>query len=108
MTDQHNAAGLRGGAVPLPPRAFPPPSPERLDVAMEQLRVAQAELMAQNEELAAARAALDREHRRYQDLFDSAPDGYLVTDPLGKVLDANFAAASMLNLAVDQLTRKPL
>jgi PAS domain S-box-containing protein len=108
MTDQHKAAGLRGGAVPLPPRAFLPPSPERLDVAMEQLRVAQAELMAQNEELAAARDALDREHRRYQDLFDSAPDGYLVTDPLGKVLDANFAAASMLNLAVDQLTRKPL
>lgn len=81
---------------------------DRLDRTLEELRVAEAELRAQNDELAAARDALEHEHRRYQDLFDAAPDGYVVTDALGHVLDANFAAASLLNLTVAQLVRKPL
>jgi len=37
------------------------------------------DLRVQNEELAAARQAVETERQRYQELFDFAPDGYLVT-----------------------------
>lgn len=38
------------------------------------------ELHQQNEELAIARQTAGAEHRRYQELFDFAPYGYLLTD----------------------------
>src|SRR5262249_34262227 len=35
-------------------------------------------------------------HQRYQELFDFAPDGYLVTGPLGTIREANRTAATLL------------
>src|SRR5687767_7619557 len=62
---------------------------EDLKVALEELRVAQEELRQQNEELASAHIELDRERQRYQELFEFAPNPYLVTDHLGIILQAN-------------------
>jgi len=55
---------------------------KELGTASEELQIAIEELQQQNEELAFAQAAAEAERQRYQELFEFAPDGYLVTDEL--------------------------
>ncbi|HEY9603048.1 MAG TPA: ATP-binding protein [Allocoleopsis sp.] len=88
---------------------------EELYIASEELHVAQEELLQQHEqlfqqnlELMAAREAVEAERRRYQELFELAPDGYLVTDANGKIQAANRAAATMLNIEPRFLVGKVL
>jgi len=57
---------------------------EALQAANEELAATEEELRVQNEELAVSRTELDQTRARYQDLFESAPDGYLVTDGEGR------------------------
>ncbi len=45
---------------------------------------------------------------RYQELFDFAPNGYLVTDWQGIIQEANHAAAAMLDTSKQFLVGKPL
>lgn len=71
---------------------------EELNTALEELQVAEAELHQQNRELVVARNTVEVERQRYQDLFEFAPDGYLVTDVAGTIREANYAAARMLNV----------
>lgn len=79
-----------------------------LSTAVEELRVAEEELTAQNEMIAEAHEATELQKHRAEDLFERAPDGYVVTDPLGVVLAANRAAARMLGQAQEALLGKPL
>jgi PAS domain S-box-containing protein len=72
------------------------------------LRVAEEELRQQNEALRAARDALDEERRRYRELFDFAPVGYLATDPNGVIQEANRAAAILLQVPQGGLAGKPV
>jgi PAS domain-containing protein len=44
----------------------------------------------------------------YQDLFELAPDIYLVTDLAGVIREANAAAAALLNIRPQFLAGKPL
>jgi PAS domain S-box-containing protein len=81
---------------------------EELIVMHEELLVADAELRLQNEEIASARDVLEEERQRYQDLFEFAPDGYLVTDPDGLILEANQAASRLLGVPAAHLIGKPL
>ena len=81
---------------------------EELHIALEELSVAQAELLEQNQELILTRQAVEVQRQRYHELFDLAPDGYLVTDVNGKIQEANRAAASMLNIESRFLVGKPL
>lgn len=81
---------------------------EELRIALEELHVAEEEMLAQNEALASARMELEIERRRYYELFDFAPDGYIVTDALGIIREANRAAARMLNVSQQFLVGKPL
>jgi len=74
----------------------------------EELEVAEEELRSQNEELLAARQTLEDERQRYQDLFEFAPDGYLVTDPQGIIQEANRAAVALLGVPSGSLFGKPL
>ncbi len=60
------------------------------------------------EELLASRLREEDERRRYQDLFDFAPDAYLVTDISGMIREANRAASLLLGVAQGRLTGKPL
>jgi two-component system cell cycle sensor histidine kinase/response regulator CckA len=78
-----------------------------LSTALQELRAAADELQQQNEELADARELVEEERRRYQELFDDAPDGYLVTDPEGTIQRANGAAARLLDVRQDFLVGKP-
>ena len=79
-----------------------------LSTALEALRVAAVELQQQNGALATARDLVDEERRRYQELFDFAPDGYLMTDPEGTIREGNRAAAVLLAVRPEFLVGKPL
>ncbi|MEH2083867.1 MAG: PAS domain S-box protein [Nostoc sp.] len=74
---------------------------------LEELRVIEEELRQQNEELAIARETAELEHQRYQDLFDLAPDAYLVTDVAGIIKEANYVAAALLSVKQKFLVGKP-
>ena len=81
---------------------------EELHITLEELWVAQEELYQQNSELAVARELVEAERQRYQDLFEEAPDGYLVTNDAGIIREANRAAATLLNVRQQFLIGKPL
>jgi len=81
---------------------------EELSIALEELHVAAEELRQQNDELIGTRQALEDERQRYLELFEFAPDPYLVTDSRGVIQEANRAAASLLGVPRDFLTGKPL
>ena len=81
---------------------------EELQNALEELLVAEEELKAQNEELVITRSQVEAERQRYYDLFEFAPDSYLVTDEAGVIQQANRAAAKLLNISQQFLIGKPL
>ena len=79
-----------------------------LNGALYELQTTAVELLEQNEEMVSSRQTLEEERRRYQELFDFAPDGYLVTDTEGIILDANNAATNLFNVSRSLLVGKPL
>ncbi|MCC5615515.1 PAS domain S-box protein [Nostoc sp. CHAB 5836] len=81
---------------------------QELQQTLEELQVVEEELRQQNEELAIARELVELERQRYQDLFEFAPDGYLVTDTAGIIQEANRAAATLLAVRQKYLINKPL
>ena len=81
---------------------------EQLSTTLEELQVAEEELTQQNEMLVQAQEGLERERGRYRDLFEFAPDGYLVTDSSGVIREANRAAERLLGKPADYLRGKPL
>lgn len=81
---------------------------EELQTALEELYVAQEELFEQNEQLETTRNDLEKERQRYLELFDFAPDGYLITNTEGLILEANHAAANLLKISKKFLQGKPL
>jgi PAS domain S-box-containing protein len=81
---------------------------EELHTALEELRVAQEELRQQNEELAAAHYEVEAERRRYQELFQLAPDAYLVTSLTGIIIEANESAARLFAILPEFLPGKAL
>ena len=51
---------------------------------------------------------VDEERMLYRDLFDRAPDAYVVTNAAGVIADANNAAATMFGRKLSHLVGKPL
>ncbi len=94
--------------LPLPPQNFLEKVLQEVSTALEELQVAQEELIQQNEELVAARQAVEAQDQRYQDLFDFAPDAYLVTNANGTIQEANCAATLLLHVSQKSLVGKPL
>jgi len=76
--------------------------------AFEELSAAQEEVERQQEALAASYQTPEAEQQPYRELFDLAPEAYLVTDIYGTIREANRLAATVLNLAAPQLIGKPL
>jgi PAS domain S-box-containing protein len=85
-----------------------PSAPDHLEAAFEELEVAEHELRIQNDELSDLAVALETERQHYLELFEAAPDGYLVTDSLGVIRQANRAAHAFTSIAPGNLTGKPL
>jgi len=98
IEDERRAGGARVGRTD---------STEDLRMAIEELYVAEEELRLQHEELLGVRAELEDQRRRYEELFQLAPDAYLVTNPLGIVREANRAAAELLGIESRFLVGKP-
>ena len=81
---------------------------KQLGVMFEELQVAVEHLQQQNEELAATREALETKRLHYQELFDLAPDAYMIINTSGVIEEANFAAAKLLNVSQRSLAGKLL
>jgi PAS domain S-box-containing protein len=79
-----------------------------METAAEELRSAEEEIRHQNEELLATQSQLEDERRRYRDLFEMAPDGYVVTDQRAVITEANRAAGRMLGMRQQFLAGKSL
>jgi two-component system, LuxR family, sensor kinase FixL len=98
--------------MPLPQTATEPHSPSQ-DAGKVEAR-ANGPIHASTSEPAAAPLAepiLSDAHGhsvRYQEFFEFAPDGYVVTNSLGVILEANHAAASLLQCSKAFLIGKPL
>ncbi|BAZ10349.1 multi-sensor hybrid histidine kinase [Calothrix sp. NIES-4071] len=72
-----------------------------LQVALEELNVAKEEMQHQN-------LLLENERQRYVDLFNFAPDGYIVTDTNGKIQEANQSVALLLGSKQENIVGKYL
>ena len=77
------------------------PAPYRGPAARE-LRTSEAP-QPQIDELRGSRNLLEGTLRHYQELFDRAPDAYIVTDHEGIIREANFAAARLLDVRLDRM-----
>ena len=81
---------------------------EELQTANEELAAIEEELRVQNEDLIESRDKLNFAQKRYRDLFEMAPDGYVVTDSKGIIQEANVAAAQLLSISAYSLTGRSL
>lgn len=72
---------------------------------VETLRRSQAQLRKQREELVKRMEEFRESESRYQDLFRSAPVGYITTDMGGCIEEANGAAAALLSTTPAALRR---
>jgi len=95
-------------AAPEPARTTRPPKSEPTESdgwkssaqtqrLLHELRVHQIELEMQNEELRASRAEVEAGLKRYTDLYDFAPVGYVSLSPEGTLRELNLPAARLLN-----------
>ena len=81
---------------------------KELQDAQEEIAANSEEITQQYNELKSSRAALEAERERYRELFDSPPDGYLITDRSGTILESNRAAAAMLEIEQSRLKGFPM
>jgi PAS domain S-box-containing protein len=73
---------------------------------VHELRVYQAELEMQNEELRCVQLELESSRDRFSKLYDLSPYGYLTLTSEGAVLEANLTAARLLGLEPPYLLKK--
>ncbi|MFQ4141188.1 response regulator [Chlorogloeopsis sp. ULAP02] len=74
---------------------------EEMQTSLEAMEDIQDELLQQNEDLAV-------ELQHYYELFNFAPDAYLLTDAQGIILKANRTAGALFNILPNFLIGKPL
>jgi PAS domain S-box-containing protein len=98
----------RAGDLPHREEALLQEALQELSEALEELYVAGEELRGQNDNLTATRVLVEAQRRHYQELFDFAPDGYIVTDTVGTIQEANHKAAELLQVSNDSLMGKPI
>jgi putative nucleotidyltransferase with HDIG domain/PAS domain S-box-containing protein len=80
-----------------------------ISLSLEALKAAVREADLQAEaDLASGSRAREAEYLHYRDLFDLAPDAYLVTDSQIIIQESNQAAATMLQMGQDSLKDKSL
>jgi two-component system, sensor histidine kinase and response regulator len=81
---------------------------ENFDKIVHELQVHQIELELQNDELKRTADELEISHKRYSDLFEYAPVGYMLLNDKTQILSLNISAASMLGFERSLLISRPL
>ena len=76
--------------------------------SLEELKVAEEELVERTEALADLRDELEQRVRGAHELFELAPACLLVTDIYGAILDANRATQQLLKRDIEALERQPM
>ncbi|MGH9125368.1 MAG: ANTAR domain-containing protein [Acidimicrobiales bacterium] len=71
---------------------------DAMSIGLEELLVAKEELATQAEDLGASQRVVQAERERYADLFEFAPDCYVETDHMGKIIEANSAAVHLFGV----------
>jgi PAS domain S-box-containing protein len=107
LKERLEALRERAGALPEPEPLLDEALSD-LSVSLEELQVAGEELNRLNEDLLISQQAQAADRRRYQELFEFSPDGYLVTDDRGIIQEANRAAAALFQVRHGSLVGKPL
>lgn len=86
-----------------------------LNILMHEMQVAQIGLEHQNSELADsrkdqqnARKHYEALYNKYANLFDLAPNAYVVIDEIGIICEANLTAAIMFNMPKEDLVGRPM
>ena len=87
---------------------FTPEALADLQREVARLHTAVEVLQRQNAELVSIRQAFEAERRRYREMFESAPDGYVLTTLGGVIIEANRVAAAVLGVRQDFLISKSL
>lgn len=75
---------------------------------MHEFELQAVELQLQNEELQEIERELEKSRAQYRELFDLAPVGYVVLDEAHRIVDANAAAAELLEIDRRKLAGIPL
>ncbi|ACC80254.1 PAS domain-containing protein [Nostoc punctiforme] len=94
--------------LPWIPTDLQPQALKELHNTLKIVQLAAQELYQQNEELLETRNWLEAERQHYQELFEFAPDAYLVTNTEGIIQEANHTAARLLNVSKHFLVGKPM
>jgi signal transduction histidine kinase len=81
---------------------------DEMTVRDEELTATTDELGEQLDSLRRASALLERERCKYMDLFEHAPDAYIVTTMAGVIDEANVAAGTLFRSQPAFLTGRPL
>jgi PAS domain S-box-containing protein len=76
---------------------------DQLSETLEFLYASEHRLKAQNQEIQAARLEIEQKYRYYRELFDSAPDGYVLTNTVLAIREVNQAAVQLLGQPRDRL-----
>jgi PAS domain S-box-containing protein len=82
-------------------------SAEDVRKLVEELQIHQVELEMQNEELRSVQYELEQSRKKYSDLYDFAPVGYLTLNEEGRIVEANLTAAKQLGTERSILIGKP-
>lgn len=79
-----------------------------LGTALEEIRVAQEQLVEGRARIERLQMELRREYDKYWLLFDAMPEAYVVTRPDSTILEVNKAAAQLFNVSQRFLVGKTL
>jgi PAS domain-containing protein len=84
------------------------PALKELTAALEELRIANEQLEEIVEELGASRGHVEAVAAQHAEFVSMVPVASVWTNPAGTILEANQAAAALLNVARQRLPGKPL
>lgn len=102
-TLQRRVEGEAGGSTGLLSRAL-----AELEKALEEVRVAQEQLVDNRTRLEQVQAELTQQYEKYWELFDEMPQPYVVTRADTTITEANQATAELLNVSQRFLPGKTL